>query len=94
MPAWCSTSGATELAVCGGAGIIDIVDVAFRDPVPPLIDVCSAVPRLIVTAVWQQVMTDASVRRNPFADVRMGSGVHAGFPTGRTTISVVSTSVG
>ena len=83
-----------EITIGGEPGVVGIIDVVTRDPVAPLIGVRPSVTRLVVTTVRQQRVPDTPVRRHPHANVRMGCPAHAGFPIGRTTISVVSTSAG
>jgi hypothetical protein len=84
-----------EIAVGGEAGVVDIVDMASAHPVTSLVGMCAAIPSLVVTTIWTQFVSNAAIGCDPHADVGVGCrNGHAGLPTGRTTISVVSTSAG
>lgn len=86
--------GLHEITIGGEACVVGIVDVVTRDPIASLVGVRLFVPRFVVAAVRRQFVPDTPIRRHPHADVRIGCRAHAGFPTGRTTIPVVSTSAG
>jgi hypothetical protein len=84
-----------EIAVGGEAGVVDVVDMATGDPVTSLVGVCAPISSLVVTTIRTQFVSNAAIGCDPHADVGMGChNGHAGLPTGRTTISVVSTSAG
>ena len=84
-----------EIAVGSEAGVVDVIDMASGHPVPSLVGVCPPIPSLVVTTIRTQFVSNAEIGCDPYADVGVGwHNGHAGLPTGRITISVVSTSAG
>lgn len=95
-----------EVPVRREAGIVDIINMIVAEGVSTLIGARAAVTRLVVAAVGKEFVTDLAVRRDPDADLAMvrhgailsmddqSHALQFGLATGRTTISVVSTSSG
>jgi type III secretory pathway component EscU len=69
-----------ELPVCGEAGIVPIVDVARLDLIASLIGTLTIAASLDIVPGRQQFMSDMAVRRDPQANLGIGSIAHFASP--------------